>query len=67
MSETEPKYYTKSEANRMLETVERQKWNLFDDYGKLVRRITELENENKELIDRNRNLCNILIDTIKGK
>lgn len=67
MSETEPKYYTKSEANHMLEEVERQKWNLFDDYGKLVRRITELENENKELIDRNRNLCNILIDTIKEK
>jgi len=60
------KMYSASEVNRMLEAVEQQKWNMFSDYEKLVRRITELENENKELIDRNRNLCNILIDTLKG-
>lgn len=60
------KMYSASEVNRMLGEVEQQKWNMFSDYEKLVLRITELENENKELIDRNRNLCNILIDTIKG-
>ena len=41
MSETEPKYYTKEEVNRMLEAVEQQKWHLFCDYEKL-----QMENEN---------------------
>jgi len=80
MSETEPKYYTKEEVNRMLEVVEQQKWNLFKDYGKLLQRISELETENKELKmmnallknslaemkDRNQNLRGVLVDTLKG-
>jgi len=35
MSETEPKYYTKSEANRMLEAVEREKRELFSEYEQM--------------------------------
>ncbi len=66
MSENEPKFYTKEEVNRMLEAVEQQRWNLFSDQGKLIQRNSELERENKELIERNRNLCIILVDTIKG-
>ena len=66
MSETEPKYYTKEEVNRMLEAVEQQRWIMFRDQGKLIQRNSELERENKELIERNRNLCIILVDTIKG-
>ena len=35
MSETEPKYYTKSEVNRMLEVVEREKRELFSEYEQM--------------------------------
>lgn len=66
MSETEPKYYTKSEVNRMLEAVEQQKWNLFSDYEKLQREIDEMKIENENLKDRNKMLRGILVDALKG-
>ena len=66
MSETEPKYYTKSEANRMLEAVERQKWHLFSDYEKLLQEIDDLKMENEILKERNILLRSFLVDTLKG-
>ena len=66
MSEIEPKYYTKSEVNRMLEAVEQQKWNLFSDYEKLQQEIDDLKMENEILKERNTLLRSILVDTLKG-
>ena len=66
MSETEPKYYTKSEANRMPEEVERQKWHLFSDYEKLLQEIDDLKMENEILKERNILLRSFLVDTLKG-
>jgi len=43
------KMYSATEANRMLEAVERQKWYLFSDYEKLQQEIDDLEMENENL------------------
>lgn len=66
MSETEPKYYTKSEVNRMLEAVERQKWNLFSEYEQMQQEIDDLKKENENLKERNKMLRGILVDALKG-
>ena len=66
MSETEPKYYTKSEANHMLEEVEREikccavfwKRELFSKYEQMQQEIDDLKIENENLKER--------IDALKG-
>lgn len=66
MSETEPKYYTKSEANRMLEAVEREKRELFSEYEQMQQEIDDLKMENENLKERNKLLRGILVDALKG-
>lgn len=65
MSETEPKYYTKSEANRMLEEVERQKWELFSEYEQMQQEIDDLK-VNENLRAQNKELKNLLDYVIKN-
>jgi cell division septum initiation protein DivIVA len=66
MSETEPKYYTKSEVNRILEVVEREKRELFSEYEQLQQEIDDLKMENENLKYRNEILRGILVDALKG-
>lgn len=66
MSETEQKYYTKSEANRMLEAVEREKRELFSEYEQMQQEIDDLKMENENLKERNKMLRGILVDALKG-
>jgi hypothetical protein len=60
------KMYSAIEVNRMLEAVERQKWNLFSDYEKLQQEIDDLKMENENLKYRNIMLRGILVDALKG-
>ena len=66
MSETEPKYYTKSELNHMLEEVEREKRELFSEYEQMQQEIDDLKIENENLKERNKMLRSILVDALKG-
>lgn len=61
MSETEPKYYTKSELNHMLEVVE-----LFSEYEQMQQEIDDLKMENENLKERNKMLRGILVDALRG-
>lgn len=59
-------YYTKSEVNRMLEAVEREKRELFSEYEQMQQEIDDLKIENENLKERNKMLRGILVDALKG-
>ena len=51
MSETEPKYYTKSEVNHMLGEVEREKRELFSEYEQMQQEIDDRFNNRRRSWD----------------